>query len=350
MNKIDFSAFAPVRAKFNTSEYFLTAEQGNAWQQAKPLQGLKILHNFPLYANTLLKIEALLQGGAALWISAPRNIPPAAEAVSFIKSLGLPYIAYPQPLTESFDMVLDCSADYADIVKPELGFVEVTGTGSHFFQQNPPPYPVISVDDSQLKCFETTLGTGDGCLRALQQWFPEDFSGRQFTIFGFGKVGKGISRALQRHARQVAVIDVDPLKVMAATAAGFRSYLITDNELENVIRQSFAIITATGRENIISTFFPDKSWFANSHLVNMGVRDEYGPAFADQEIVFDKQAINFSLTEPTLTRYIDPIFYAHNLGAQLLVSGQYQPGYHAFPSALDAAISERWQAYHSEYI
>jgi hypothetical protein len=60
--------------------------------------------------------------------------------------------------------------DYATFVTPTMGVVEVTGTGS------PPAYPVISVDDSQLKYFETILGTGDGCMRGLQKWLLVDFS------------------------------------------------------------------------------------------------------------------------------------------------------------------------------
>lgn len=350
MHKTDFSAFNSIRAKFAKMEYFFTDEQGREWQQSKPLQGIKILHNFPLYDNTLLKIEALLHSGAAVWISAPRNIPPDPQSVAFVKELGLPFIPSPQPLTEEFDMVLDCSADYATYVTPKLGFVEVTGTGSHFFQQNHYSYPVISVDDSRLKYFETALGTGDGCVRGLQKWFPGDLSTRQFTIFGFGKVGKGIATKLQQLAKKIIIVDVDPQKIAAATTKGFAAYLIDDPKLKQMIAESFAVITVTGHENVISTHFKDKSWFNNVHLINMGVHDEYGPAFSAEEVTFAKQAINFSLPEPTLTRYIDPIFYAHNLGAQLLLSGKFKAGYHAFPQELDAAIIQRWHTLHGEYL
>ena len=348
MNKINLSAFDPVRAKFNANEYFFTAEQCSEWQKSKPLQGLKILHNFPLYDNTLLKIEALLSSGATVWISAPRNIPPNPKAVSFIQDLGLPYLPAPGPIKEEFDLVLDCSADYASYVTPTLGYVEVTGTGSHFFQNNQYAYPVISVDDSILKRFETTLGTGDGCMRALQEWFSEDLSQHQFIVFGFGKVGSGVALKLRQKVKNVVVVDVAEDKVLAARDRGFTAYMIGDYRLKDVIQHSFAMITATGREHAITKHFADKSWFKNVHLINMGVHDEYGPAFGTEEVVFAKQAINFSLAEPTRTRYIDPIFYAHNLGADLLLSGQFENGYHPFPPELDAAITKRWQAFHGE--
>lgn len=114
------------------------------------------------------------------------------------------------------------------------------------------------------------------------------------------------------------------------------------------ISQSFGVITATGKENAISDTFKDKHIFKGVHLINMGVHDEYGRLFDRDEVIFDKQGINFSLSEPTLLKYIDPVFYAHNLGVELLLSGKYQAGYYPFPKELDDQIVNRWQVFHDE--
>jgi adenosylhomocysteinase len=347
---IDFAAFKSIHARFAANEYFLTTEQLKEWQATKPLQSVKVLHNMPVFANTLLKLEVLLGAGADIWVSSPRNIPADPQAVRFVQELGLPYIAVPQPLREEFDIVLECSADYANFVTPTVGVVELTGTGSRIYQTTQTDYPVISVDDSKLKNFETSLGTGDGCVRGLQKWLLEDLSAKQIIIFGFGKVGSGIANKLKTTAKKIVIVEMNASKMQAAQARGFTAYQITDPALKEVIQQSYAAITATGHENTITKYFKDKSWFANTHLINMGVHDEYGAAFAANEVLFDKQAINFSLNEPTLTRYIDPIFYAHNLAAELLLSGKFKAGYHAFPQELDNDIIERWQNFHGEIL
>lgn len=345
-----FSMFESIHAEFEPDEYFLTREQGDLWQKTKPFVGLKILHNFPLYHNTLLKIEALLKAGAEVWVGVPQNIPADPRTIQFVKDLGLPFIPVPQKLAESFDFILDCSGDYAHLIQPKIGIVEVTGTGTDIYRNCNSSYPVISVDDSRLKEFETTLGTGDGFLRALQHWLPEDFSQKAFVIFGFGKVGNGIAQKLKPYVKEIVFAEVDPVKIKAAQAKGFRAYHVTDPLLVPALHKAFAIITATGKTGIMSQAFQDKSIFKNAHLINMGVHDEYGERFATKEVLFDKQGLNFSLPEPTLLRYMDPIFYAHNLGVELLLSGKFKAGYHSYPKAMDDAIIKRWQDVHGEVL
>lgn len=345
---MNLDILAPLYAEFNPEEYFLTREQGLTWAKTQPLRGLKILHNVPLYNNTFLKIGSLLHSGAEVWLSAPRNIPPSISALEWIKRLDLPFTPEPRKLKENFDIVLDCSGDYADLIIPRLGVVELTGTGSQYYRQHNLSYPVISVDDSKLKKLETFLGTGEGCWRALQQWLPEDLRNKKFMLFGFGKVGQGIAYYLKDKIDEVIIADINPQPVKAAQTKGFRAYLLTDTKLINALAESFAVITATGQEYAISRYFTDKNIFMNKYLINMGVHDEYGPMFAANEVLFQKQALNFSLAEPTRLKYLDPIFYAHNLGAELLATQNFAPGYYPFPKQLDDEIIKRWQRFHGE--
>lgn len=56
-------------------------------------------------------------------------------------------------------------------------------------------------------------------------------------------------------------------------------------------------------------------------------------------------AINFSLKHPTLMHFIDPIFYAHNVAAQLLLENNFAAGYHPFPTYLDDLVIKLWNQY-----
>lgn len=60
-------------------------------------------------------------------------------------------------------------------------------------------YPVISVDSSRIKRVEDALGSADGFIRALRSLLPdESLEGRKYVLFGYGKVGLGISLRLSK--------------------------------------------------------------------------------------------------------------------------------------------------------
>lgn len=52
--------------------------------------------------------------------------------------------------------------------------------------------------------------------------------------------------------------------------------------------------------------------------------------------------------EPTRLKYLDPIFYAHNLGAALLLTENFAPGYYPFPEQISEKIIKVWQNQHQE--
>ena len=58
--------------------------------------------------------------------------------------------------------------------------------------------------------------------------------------------------------------------------------------------------------------------------------------------------MNFSLDEPTAFHYLDPVFYSHNLGVDLILSKQISHGYHAFPDDLAQGILHKWQGIYNE--
>lgn len=114
--------------------------------------------------------------------------------------------------------------------------------------------------------------------------------------------------------------------------------------LEQAITQADIIATATGKKSIMNSY--PLSWFENKILVNLGVYDEFGPSFKEDQVLNNKKALNFVLKDPTPMKYIDPEFWIHNYAA-LLLNNNLSHEVHNIPEDLDKKIIAQWCTYHS---
>ena len=113
------------------------------------------------------------------------------------------------------------------------------------------------------------------------------------------------------------------------------------------LHNAFCVVTATGVEGLLSNFF-SKSDFGHAYLANMGAFDEYGPAFQANEVLFEKQTLNFCIDDPTPMHYLDLIFYAHNIAIDYLLNGELTIGYHPFNKQLSLELLAEWSYLHNE--
>lgn len=319
------------------------------WAQTKPLAGVKILHNIPVTYETLVKIESLLAAGANLTVTQVKFIPhaPADDILSLLDTIGVRYVAHHDQVQGEFDIALDCCAEITDMphVTITKGSVELTQSGGERFKTMKTAYPVINVDDSHLKKLEGMYGTGESFVRAYKERTGQDIANRHFMVFGFGKVGKGIVKYLAKETPYITVVEQSQEKVDAAKMLGVEA-LHTSNidAIRDRAKEASCLVTATGVLHILSNLLSVKDC-PQAIIANMGVDDEIGPAFRDDQILCKGMAINFSLKHPTLMHFIDPIFYAHNVAAQLLLENNFAAGYHPFPTYLDDLVIKLWNQY-----
>lgn len=303
---------------------------------------MTVLHNVPLTGETLCKIEVLAAGGADLVVTSPSFMTPDPASVAALESAGIEFRAEYR-FSEQFDVVLDCGGELQPLVTPRLGTCELTGTGSRRYREAAPAYPVIAVDECRVKDLEALLGTGRAFVHAFERLVRQPIDGKPFLVFGYGKVGRGIVRALAPHTDRVGVVDVDPDAVASAARAGCDAMRAGERgRVENWARQAFAVVTATGVPGVVSAGY-DADAFGGAHLANMGGEDEFGDAFAQEKVLFGKRPINFSGSDPELMRYLDPVFHAHNLGIDLLSFARPRAGVQPFPDFLADEIIEDWQ-------
>lgn len=309
----------------------------------KTYRGLKILHNIPLCLNTLLKIEPLIVGGAEVVITNPHFFTPDRKTLSLLKTVDISVELAHHKISDDFDYVLDAAGNFKSLITPRRGAAELTQSGVDIYSDPQLRYPILNIDNSKIKTLETCLGTGDGLIRGLNFFVGDAFHHKAFVLFGYGKVGRGSARQLAKYTNKILIVDSDDQACERATQDGFFALHSSDkNPINRAIKSSYATITATGVKNLISDFYnPD--YFKNKLLVNIGVDDEYGPAFKNNEVLNDKRGVNFALEDPTLLKYMDPVFYAHNFAIDLFETRHFEAGIHSFPKDIDDAIMAQWK-------
>ncbi|WP_133128214.1 NAD(P)-dependent oxidoreductase [Legionella nagasakiensis] len=337
-------------AIFPEKEARFLANLKKQWSKTSPLTGVKILHNIPLTYETLVKLESLLVAGAQLTVTHTKflPIPPEQSIVNLLTQLGIPFIEDHANVEGEFDIALDCCAEVLEMAKVTIkkGVVELTQSGGERYKQMTLPFPVINIDDSNLKKLEGMYGTGEGFIRAIKEKTKQDITHQSFVVFGFGKVGHGIVKYLSKETSRITVIDQSWERLEKAKNLDVQTLHTSHfDAIKDSAKEAFCIVTATGSPKVLSQFLTQEDC-KHAYLANMGADDEIGEAFSGEKVLCQRMAINFSLKHPTLLHFIDPIFYAHNLSAQLLLENNYANGYHAFPAYLDDLIIQLWNAYY----
>lgn len=331
---MDFSTFAPmlfdeiINEYYEPREYPALALLSDLWVRKRPFEGLKVLVGTPIYRNTLLQYRTLMAGGAEVFVGHSTVMPCNEKVVSYLKEVGVTVVEADDVkngvVADDFDLILDCAGQFS-FCHPRKGFVELTRSGVQFFENS--EYPVYVADSGIVKRIETTLGTGDGYFRALEQLNRGDVENKKLVVFGSGKVGCGI--ALQGVRRGMSVVTVTDTKnsnsstdfsrVLENNDVTIIDYLDEKAMLEAVGNCDY-MVTATGLKGAL-TLPVVQLLQSNSRIIcaNMGVEDEYGTLIPKFRVLNKKAPLNFVLEEPTHLKYIDASLALHAaLGERLL--------------------------------
>lgn len=346
---INFGAFEQARKKYKNEDFPFLSGQRITAQKNKPYQGLHILHNIPLTIEAVLKIEPLLLGGADLTMSCISILEPQKIALEILKDAHVK-IQIEHHFTGQYDFCMDCCGELLDIVCPKIGASELTQTGSEKYKKALINYPMISIDDSELKWLETIFGTSEGFIQAVLKHISNGLWNKKVVVFGYGKVGTGLVSSLLKFTDNIVVIDIDDSKLLRAIKKGIKTIYGIDKQevLANIINADL-VVTATGVEKVLSNYYGlHKDNFKKAVLTNMGAEDEYGDNFPIESVLFNKKPLNFMLVEPTTIKYLDPILYAHNFALDLILSNDFKKGYNPLPSEVATFIFEKWCHFHNE--
>jgi adenosylhomocysteinase len=324
------------------------------WEAQKPLKGVKILHNLLNSFETLHKLEPLLRAGADLTVTSADwvQIPHQAEVEDILRHCGIRYIPRYEDLRGEFDIGMDCAARILTMKEVSIrrGVIELTQAGASIYKRTATPYAVVSVDDAYLKNLECMYGTGEAFIRAFRELSGAEIPAKRFIVFGYGKIGQGVVKYLLPFTKDVHIFEQAPSAIALARSRGLNAYPIATSFqlLRDLAREAYGLVTATGVPQVLSRYL-SAAEVGDAYMANMGVDDEIGDNFSGPKVLFNKYPINFSLKHPTLMKYLDPIFYAHNLAAEHILRGL-DPGFHPLDPQVDRAIVRHWVEYHNEEV
>jgi adenosylhomocysteinase len=155
------------------------------------------------------------------------------------------------------DLVFDDGADMTTVLhkeratQPVLAGMEETTTGvirlRAMAADDVLRYPVVAVNDSDTKhLFDNRHGTGQSALDGILRASNILFAGKTVVVFGFGDCGKGISQRADGLGASVVVVEVDPIRALAAAMEGYR---VLDAAASAEVGDVF--LTATGNIHVL---------------------------------------------------------------------------------------------------
>lgn len=329
---------AYLAGRYDVREYPSLRAQMTRFRASRPFAARSILDCTPLFANTLLKYMALLAGGAELTVSVSERIPHDPRIVQFLNEIGISVVHDLMAGSHRFDVILDCDGSRADLV-PRIGVCELTRSGIYHYAKS--KFPVVLIDDSKIKEIETSVGTGDGFMRAMRRFGYTNFAGRRIVIFGYGKVGRGVAYRCVKEGASVTVVDRTDTGiafecVRVAAAIDYRDTAA----VQAAVREADFVVTATGVRGALKGSGLGPILRAHGEIVvaAIGIEDEWLDEIDRACLVNNGAAVNFALEEPTLLRYIDPTMALSNESASDLLNGVFtKPGIIS-PSAISERI------------
>lgn len=321
---------------YEPREYPALSQLSDEWIRTCPFDGLKILVATPIFRNTLIQYRALIAGGAEIAVgraigNAGASMPCDDSVVGLLKESGIPVISDVEIKAgaiadDYFDLILDCAGQFS-FCRPKKGFVELTRSGVQYFENS--SYPVYVADSGIVKRIETTLGTGDGYFRALEQlgYGMAGFEGKKLVVFGSGKVGAGIAlHGVRRNMNVITVTDTRNRKAGSDFSGVLENNgvnvvdFMDDGAVSAALHGADFMVTATGIKSALS-LSAIQALMVNPQIVaaNMGVEDELGEMVPASRVLNNKIPLNFILEEPTHLKYIDASLALHAALAERLL-------------------------------
>ena len=187
-----------------------------------------------------------------------------------------------------------------------LGIVEVTENGHQRYAALPElPVPVVSLARSPLKGPEDYL-TGQSIVysaEALMRECHHIMNGGHAVVFGYGKIGSSIAKALHAKNVNTKVVELNPVRAIEAMSRGFE---LIDKEA--ALQSSDVIFCATGNQSLANHDF---ARIKNGAFI-------FSVTSSDDELDLSKAEQNFVIKPVTdhIARYerLGQYFYLANSG------------------------------------
>ena len=211
----------------------------------RPLEGMRVGACLHVTAETANLMRALRAGGAEVTLCASNPLSTQDDVAAALVAEGVPVYAvrgedaerYYRHIRAVLDLAphltMDDGADLVTTLLKEraghdpLGSTEETTTGvlrlRAMAEAGVLRFPVVAVNDSATKhLFDNRHGTGQSALDGILRATNLLFAGRTVVVVGYGDCGTGVAARAKGLGASVVVVEVDPVRALAAAMEGYR--------------------------------------------------------------------------------------------------------------------------------
>ncbi len=239
------------------------------FEKETPLAGMRIgacLHVTAETANLMLTLRA---GGAEVALCASNPLSTQDDVAAALVAEGISVYAiraegadsYYRHIRDILDfephITMDDGADLVTTLLKErpdhrpLGSTEETTTGVIRLRAMAADgvlrFPVVAVNDSATKhLFDNHHGTGQSALDGIIRATNMLLAGKTVVVVGFGHCGSGVALRADGLGAKVVVVEVDPVRALAAAMDGYAVMTMAD-----AARVGDVFITLTGNIHVI---------------------------------------------------------------------------------------------------
>jgi adenosylhomocysteinase len=211
----------------------------------RPLEGMRLGACLHVTAETANLMRALRAGGAEVTLCASNPLSTQDDVAAALVVEGIPVFAvrgedagrYYGHIRAVLDLAPQITMDDgADLVTTLLkaghggdpiGSTEETTTGvlrlRAMAEAGVLRFPVVAVNDSATKhLFDNRHGTGQSALDGILRAANLLYAGRTVVVVGYGDCGTGVAARARGLGASVVVVEVDPVRALAAAMEGYR--------------------------------------------------------------------------------------------------------------------------------
>jgi adenosylhomocysteinase len=235
----------------------------------KPLEGLVVAACLHVTAETANLMLALRDGGAEPLLCASNPLSTQDDVAAALVAEGIPVFAirgedsdtYYKHIHAVLDhapaITMDDGADLATLLHTDrrdievIGSTEETTTGvirlKAMSADGTLRVPVVAVNDSATKhLFDNHYGTGQSAIDGIIRATNVLLAGQNVVIVGYGDCGRGVANRADGHGANVIVVEVDPVRALAARMDGFHVMTGID-----AARVGDVFVTVTGNKHVL---------------------------------------------------------------------------------------------------
>jgi adenosylhomocysteinase len=343
----------------------------------RPLAGVAVGACLHVTSETAILVRTLQAGGADVALCASNPFAIQHDVATALSAEAEVHAGGPDEWAEGVAAVverapritLDDGADLLgalhvarpDLLEGMLGGTEETTTGLVRLRaleaEGGLAVPVIAVNEARAeRAFNDRFGAGQSVLDGIVRATNVLLAGQTVVVLGYGWTGRGVALRAHGFGASVIVCEVDPLRALEARMEGFQVMPALD-----AAERGDIFITVTGIPDVLRAEhfarMKDGAVLANAGQfdVEISLGDLRAAASSVREILplverFDLgsrrlnllaggRVVNLAAAEGHPAAVMDVSFALQALAAEALTRGEWTPGVHQVPDAIEREVA-----------